>query len=202
MIIDELIFDRTQADISKLESIQNQARLNGFDALSDADKTYWLGTIVKGAYNYTDINRVEDAVDYMADELIAVRLALKAYAEALGVAWDIVFEPPYNSDDYADIVTYVWTDTDVPTKTDLERHLNNVKLLREALEYDTPKLPDSMSNLDYNGANAIEKALKSLYVALNELEDKTEKLLENTAQTFVYSGTVQSGMIWGEFIAG
>ncbi len=83
----------------------------------------------KGAYNYSDLNRVERAV--------------KEIAEILGVS--VVTKTDWN----------VW---DVPTKFDMTRYLSCVRLIQE-LCGETTILPDSLDKMTYDTANKIEAAL-------------------------------------------
>ena len=83
----------------------------------------------KGAYNYSDLNRVERAVEEIS--------------EALGL----------------NLITKTnWTMWDVPRMSDMVRYINNVKTIRDALG-SSIAIPDSMAELTYSGANNIEKVL-------------------------------------------
>ena len=59
-IIDTLITDRSQADVAALRAL---AAL-GWDNMTPAQKAAWSAS--KGAYNATDLNRVGEAMDYLA----------------------------------------------------------------------------------------------------------------------------------------
>lgn len=82
-----------------------------------------------GAYNYSDLNRVERAVQEIA-EILHVSVVTKT--------------------DWA-----VW---DIPTKSDLNRYLSNVRLLQE-LCGETTILPDTLNKMTYDTANNIEAVL-------------------------------------------
>lgn len=91
----------------------------------------------RGAYNYTDLNRVERAVAELADEL-----SLKLVTKTDWTAWDI------------------------PKQADMDRFLGNISAIRRAgvkigkqTTSSTPPVPRSMKNLSYSHANAIEKIL-------------------------------------------
>lgn len=90
----------------------------------------------RGAYNYNDLNRVESNVEWLAGQL-GLTLTVKTN----------------------------WTIWDVPTTSDMNRYLYNIRMVRDActpgLGY--PTLPTAMSNLTYAGANAIEKVLEICY---------------------------------------
>lgn len=136
----ELITDRTQYHVSLL----NILRKKPWSAMTASERTAWYGEAAKGAYNYTDLNRVETAVAELAVEL--------------GL----------------DLVTKTdWTLWDVPTRSDMERYLGNVVAIRDACPDDIafPPLPVSMSGLGYEGANNIEKVLALAYESLGRVPD-------------------------------
>lgn len=83
----------------------------------------------KGAYNYSDLNRVERAV--------------KEIAEILGVVVETKTD---------------WTNWDMPTKNEVERYLGNVRLIQSVCG-ETTLLPDSLNKMTYDTANKIESAL-------------------------------------------
>ena len=87
----------------------------------------------KGAYNYSDLNRVERAVAELSD-LFSLELITKTN----------------------------WTMWDVPRVSDMERYLNNIKVIRNAIG-SVITLPNSMSELTYSGANNIEMVLSEAY---------------------------------------
>lgn len=94
---------------------------------------YYTGVIpteaTMGAYNFSDLNRVERTVEEIA--------------ETLGV----------------DVVTKTdWSGWDIPTKTDMERYLSNIRLLQE-LCGETTILPDTLNKMTYETANRIEAVL-------------------------------------------
>lgn len=86
----------------------------------------------KGAYNYSDFNRVERAASELSD-LHGLNLETKT-------DWG------------------VW---DVPMNADVLRYLTNVRKIRQACANPSvvPAAPESMSGLTYNDANIIEKIL-------------------------------------------
>lgn len=96
-------------------------------------------TATKGAYNYSDLNRVERAVAEISD-LGGLGLITKT-------DWDM------------------W---DIPTESDMNRYLGNVAVIREALTdgVNVPEAPSTMSNLTYSDANNIELILDVAYKTL------------------------------------
>lgn len=92
----------------------------------------------KGAYNYSDLNRVERAVAEISD-LAGLGLITKTN-------WDM------------------W---DIPTATEMSRYLGNIATIRSLVtDANVPTAPSSMSNLTYNEANNIEVILSAAYESL------------------------------------
>ena len=90
----------------------------------------------KGAYNYSDLNRVERAVAEIADRA-GLTLITKTY----------------------------WTMWEVPTEADMSRYLGNINAIKAHFGINI-SVPNSMSNLDYVGANNIELILSKAYSLL------------------------------------
>ena len=137
----ELITDRTAQDVSRWQELKNK----GYAAMTQAERAEWENS--KGAYNHSDLNRVEEAVAYLHQ-----RLAELGYA----------IETP---------VTRSWTADAIPTAADMTRYLQNVKALREALTVfsTTPAVPSSMHNLTHQGANDIERVLQDVETLIGNM---------------------------------
>ena len=57
-VIDELIFDRTQADVDRVFELKNKILTGGgLSALTPEEQTEYMAGM-KGAYNATDFNRI------------------------------------------------------------------------------------------------------------------------------------------------
>ena len=215
-VLDTLITDRTQAHVDRLKALMRI----GWQNMSDEEKAEYLGGgleelrdannqplfdsnneplystdiggIQKGAYNYTDLNRVEEAVDYIAGELVQAPLDLQAYAASLDVAWDSFFDLPYDENDYSSITVKTdWTNEDIPSVTDMTRYISNLALIQASLLVPIG-IPASMNALDYNGANNIERMLKDTDAALAEAVEYRKMLIRATLAVF-YSGELFSG---------
>lgn len=87
----------------------------------------------KGAYNYSDLNRVERAVSEISD------------IAGLGL-----------------VTKTDWTMWDVPTEAEMSRYLGNIKTLQTRYNIGVP-LPSTMSGLNYETANNIEKIILETY---------------------------------------
>lgn len=132
-----MIIDRTQADVDRAKELSAK----GWAGMTAQEKAEWSAGL-KGAYNYTDLNRVETAVAELAAELC---LDLQTKTD--------------------------WTMWDIPKESDMHRYLNNIKAIRSAgVGYSTTPLPpDSIQKLDYTKANNIEKVLVDVYEVIGTL---------------------------------
>lgn len=185
-----LITDRAQTDADRLAALA----LMDYESMSDTERAEWNSDL-KGAYNASDLNRVESAVAYLAEALRALPIELREYAKNLDVGWDKYFDVPYGSDAYSVITKENWTLKDVPTPADTERYLANVVKLRNALEFASDALPQTMNDLRWQGANAIESALKNLDAAIALFKENTQILIINTAAAWAFSGEVFMGEV-------
>lgn len=127
-----LITDRTQADVERYAELKSK----GFHNMTDDEKAEWEAHL-KGAYNYIDMNRVESAVEYVANRL----------TEAGYIVMPVVKKN--------------WLVTDKPTLADFNRYMKNVSDIRSALATfeTTPEAPSTEKKLNYQTANAIEQIL-------------------------------------------
>ena len=127
----ELITDRTQADVNRVKELAAKGKAGTW---TTAERAEWLAGM-KGAYNYTDWNRVESAVAELAS--------------MLGVSLETVT---------------TWSATNVPTEADATRYLANVRKLKTVCQglSGTPNAPESMQHMTYIKANDIEKILADI----------------------------------------
>lgn len=127
-----LITDRTQFDVDRVNVLAKK----GWENMTPEERSEWeVG--LKGAYNCTDLNRVQSAVRYLRD-----RFADVGYFVEL-----------------SDVKT--WTLKDAPTQAEMEEYLADVKAIRGvlALLSTTPPVPDTMVGMTYVKANHIEQIL-------------------------------------------
>lgn len=184
-----LITDRTQADVDTVRALIRK----GWASMTGDEQTQYL-TALKGAYNAEDLNRVESAVRYVADMVVSFPEELRDYAAGKDVGWSVLFDFPYNEDDYKGIETFSgWTMSDYPNESSMERYLGNVVLLKTAMDADYPTLPQTMSGLTFEGANAIEKVLVMLHDLLLKRREEAEILIDKTAAAWFFSGDLYSG---------
>ena len=213
-----LIYDRTAADVQRMK----QLAAIGWQNMTAAEKTAWLigeslevlmasdgelrdsgnqpiqvigsNPMVKGAYNYTDLNRVESAVAYLVNYVNDLLTDLADYEDLKNVAPDELFELGYSA---ISLTTKTdWAENDLFSAAQGERYLNNIIALSNLIALDgASPLPDSMGALTYEGANAIEKLLALLETQSLALFDSKCLLVENAAKGFIYSAEVYAGEV-------
>ena len=160
MELDNLIFDRTQADVDRVKEL-TQKLING--TATDAEKTEWFGEM-KGAYNASDLNRVGAAVEYLTETLY-------------NMGYNV---PTVPKDD--------WTETDIPMQSQMGIYINNIQLLRDILPYVAPDAPNAPENLTFVQANAIEEILYRLEQVLIAMQKHFKLRQANTL--FMIAGGV------------
>lgn len=116
----------------------------------------------KGYYWITDMNRVSNAVKYLIDLTKSMGFDIKMLGKSS------------------------WPDNYIPTPTDLDRYLSDVKHLREAVKASSffPEIPSTMDNLDHVEANNLERCLELL-----------EFLLFEAQKAWFYSSEIFSGEV-------
>lgn len=132
MILDELIFDRTIADVNQVIRLIRK----GYANMSNDEKTLWNSDL-KGALNVSDLNRVMEACKYIANFLLQYGYSAR-FKQAI---------PDGKS----------WKETDMQDFKYMSNWLHNIF---QALQYGQfSDIPTTTNNLDYVGQNAIEKRL-------------------------------------------
>ena len=132
-----LITDRTQADVERIRALLQKP----WSEFSQEERDEWLYNRLKGAYNYTDLNRVEEAVETLT----------KALGD-LGFPLALTIKTNWN----------LW---DIPTGPVMIRYLQNLQRLRSAVNVFatiTPELPTTMEHLTFESANRIEEVLERI----------------------------------------
>lgn len=146
MSLEHLITDRTAQDVDRVKVLAAKA----WQDMTAEERTEWLSPM-KGAYNYTDLNRVGTALNYVRDRL----------AEAGRVAADVF------------TAREDWTREEIPTIPEMEEYFGYVALVRGALAQlpTTPPAPTDPNTLDYNAANAIEQILIDVDELITRMAD-------------------------------
>ena len=109
-------------------------------------------------YNYTDLNRVESKTKELAE-----KLSKSGYFVMIKTKTD-------------------WSMDNFPSASEMKRYLDNVKALKNQFTLSYGELPESMDNLDYIGANEIEKFLMDV-----------EKLIDYMLEALHFCGVFYCG---------
>ena len=115
---EELIFDRTQGDV--------------------------LNKTPKGKYEYTDLNRIEEWCEYLAE-------ILNSYSYNVNIT-----------------VKTNWTRLDMPTVSEMERIRQNVLNIKNAY-YSFTQVPSNLNFMTIYKANDIEKILNEIEILINNM---------------------------------
>lgn len=147
-ILDTLITDRTQADISRWKTLHDK----GWGSMSSEERSEWSSGM-KGTYNASDLNRVTEAMEYL-DE------SLRGYGYDTGYS-EIEIVPGRTE----------WKQSDVPTASQMASYLSNVEAIRSVLEVlpATPETPESMELLTWVEANNIEQILVDVETVITSM---------------------------------
>ena len=142
MSLEHLITDRTAEDVDRVKVLAEKA----LQDMTAEERAEWLSPM-KGSYNYTDLNRVEEAVAY-----VARRLQEFGYLSFLPT-------------------TKEWSVEDIPTEDDLHKYFSNVASLRRAIAVwaSTPAAPSSIDGFGANEANALEQILVDVDLVLTRI---------------------------------
>lgn len=114
-------------------------------------------------YGYTDLNRVEMAVQTIAGQF-----------SSLGIGLDLKTKTDWK-------LPGNYAQEEWPVSSQMERYLGNVAAVKQIFP-NTVRLPTSMENLTWTGANNIEKVLQIAFVRIAGIRE-----------TYRYSGEVFAG---------
>lgn len=170
-----LIYDRTLEDVAEVRRLLAKLDPETGDGLTAAEQAEWDAGL-KGAYNFTDLNRVEQAVKTLAAALTAAGYPIKVTPVLKGS----------KSEDRE------WQEGDVVRRAQWTTYLDNVQRLRDAYYTltETGQLPKPEDKLGYVGANNIEKVLADIDLLLDGM-----KSIYRRAGTFSAGGSYVRQMI-------
>lgn len=145
-IINSLVTDRTEADVTRWITLRNK----GYANMTEAERAEW-NSGMKGAYNpHIDMSRVGAVLNYLCN-----RLAMLGYLNP-------------------DIFTAKtdWQEGDIPTAQDLAEYLYYVSIIRKALTVfpNTPAVPPNTGGLNYREANNIERILSDVDTLITNMQ--------------------------------
>lgn len=170
-----LVYDRTAEDVAEVRRLLAKLDPETGDGLTAAEQARWDAGL-KGAYNYTDLNRVEQAVKTLAVALTAAGYPVKVTPVLKGS----------KAEDRE------WQEGDIVRWAQWTTYLDNVQRLRDAYYTltETGQLPKPEDKLGYVGANNIEKVLADIDLLLDGM-----KSIYRRAGTFTAGGSYTRQMI-------
>lgn len=129
-----LITDRTQEDMNEIVRIMSTPTANW----TEEEREIYLRAMARGSYDYVDMNRVTEAMDYLDQRLR-----------------DNGIESGYSQ------IKPVWYEEDVVYPSVADRYLANVEAMRSSIvpPENTPEAPADMEGFTFQEANDIEKIL-------------------------------------------
>jgi len=131
-VIDTLIFDRTLADVQRVSEINNKIIISTISSLTPEELSEYLPGM-KGAYNYFDLNRIGEAIKFLANRFLT---------------WDEIIP-----------VTAKTNWNEKPSKSDVDAMLTDIKTLSDRVNLSYPSVPVSLDKMTYQTANTIEEIL-------------------------------------------
>lgn len=193
-VIDTLIYDRTQEDVDRVFTLKNKILRQGLSSLTAEEKAEYMAGM-KGAYNHTDMNRVGQAVAYIADRMTAIPGELAAYRELKGVDYEPFFDVPYDPSTVVVSAKTDWAMGDIPTQSQVSVYLQNLSVLRSQLTLpaDTPEVPATLNSLTFETANDIERLLFVIYATLTDQINAIYTMIDRTEMAFLYTGEIACG---------
>lgn len=170
-----LVYDRTAEDVAEVRRLLAKLDPETGDGLTAAEQAKWDAGL-KGAYNFTDLNRVESAVKLLAAALTAA-------------GYPVEITPVLKGSKAED---REWQEGDVLYRPQWTTYLANVQALRDAYYTlaETGELPTPEDKLKYTGANTIEKVLADIDLLLDGM-----KSIYRRAGTFTAGGSYTRQMI-------
>lgn len=188
-----VITDRTESDVQRVKTLDRKIA----DGKATVIEIREYLNRLKGSYNDTDLNRVGEAESYLSSMLKELPQQLKTYREERNVASDALFSVPYDIEEISISPKKNWTMEDIPDTDTMNDYLENLSVLRGALELpeNTPSVPETMENLGVDEANEIEEILLAVYTAYKSLSETIHQRIDNTAAAFFYSGEVFCGEV-------
>ena len=125
----EMITDRSASDVLLAKNLIKK----GFQNMTEDEKNSFLSGL-KGAYNYSDVNRVETAIKYFVDTMLQIYEQNIQLAKELGVDWAEIYDVPYNPEDYKNIVhKNDWNTNDIFSEANRTDFLNKIVYVLSAI---------------------------------------------------------------------
>ena len=188
-IIDTLVFDRVIDDVLRIAALAEVAKTR---ELTADELAMWNASVVRGAYNVEDLNRVGGAILFADAYLSTVQPEIDMYRESLGVADDDYFDAHISPPSAVVVPRTDYTAAEPPIMADsIKRTLRAGEVLsaRVGIAY---RAPDA-SRFGYASANAIERMIYDAYQYGIEKETTRKDSADKMAEAWYFSGDLACG---------
>ena len=155
-IFNELIRDRIEADVMRRVELTKKWLSEN---ISEEEKEEWF-TNLKGSYNASDLNRVGNFIN-----TVSAMLSSQGYGHKYDVKKD-------------------WKETDYINEKNTAYYLESLRAICESyfLLPESPNLPDKLSGLTWQKANAIEQIIYDMAVIFDLIKSN-----------YIFSGEIFAG---------
>lgn len=194
--ISSLVFDRTEADVERVKTLRDKALNTGWESLTSQERREWLHGM-KGAYNYTDMNRVAKAAKYIAQLFKDLPGILLTRQKEKGIDTAPLFTVPYDPASVYVNMKNNWTVNDIPSQSQMNNYLSGITNVITRIPIlpagETLVIPTQLQSMDVNTANNLERWLYLTYAAYIALRDQLLEYIDQAAQSAMYSGEIMAG---------
>lgn len=183
-----LVTDRAQADLDELRAWLSRPLADW----TAEERRRFLEARERGAYNYTDLNRVGIAAGYLAAwlteygysvDVVNPKITHRKVGYKIGEDGFQVLDAKKRAIREVNVWTdETWAPGDIPNRTQMARYLANIASIRRALPSEAPAVPPDMEGLELTEANDIEAVLVAVDAVRGPLE-----------QSFIYAGEAFAG---------
>lgn len=196
-VIDTLVYDRTYADVERLRELVVKIMQSGYSSLTEDEKAEYMNS-PKGAWNYTDLNRISEAVTYIRNAMNSFLTNYASDVASKGLGGSSAYDPYYDVWDLWNLpVPPVWTAYVKALRTTAKQMLDAVNALRSLIEYDgdLPEVPTltALRQADYSTANDLERLLYELYQAVTAYSTAMYDRTARAVKTNIYAGEFTAG---------
>lgn len=194
-VLDTLITDRTEEDVSRLLYLKERIRSG---KASEEEENEFLDGDLKGAYNASDLNRVGAAVSYVAGNLRAFPVRIETYRRENGVEKSDDITPPYDPAAISVTAKQDWSGgdaPDMPAPEQMNEYLRDISTVRAQIPLPdgTPEAPETIVGFTFAEANDVESVLLAVDAALTDMENDFRDKIDERSKGFVRSGEAFSG---------
>jgi len=196
-ILNTLIFDRTIDDVRRLQELKRKFMSTGLD---DEELREYMNDRagMKGAYNASDLNRVGEALGYIAGRMRSAADDIAEIVRRHGheqFSWAFFFGVEHNPSAARITPRNNWRIEDIPRLGQITRLLDDLRGIRQQLNMPAtaPPVPASLDGMNYATANDIERLLFEMDIRLSAVEANITDVKGRFGAEFRYTGVTFCG---------